>query len=116
MVRVKPEIGCFDSAEIGPIIQLEPTNPRNYLNTVEQLFLKKLKEKKGILKDVILSEEGGRFYHEQNRNVIIEIRPDEIRKLPSDYFWIDFSTLNKLVQFNNYLNIQLRNLLSLLDI
>lgn len=116
LVRVKPEIGCFDSAEVGPIVQLEPTNPRNCLNKVERLFLKKLEDKKGILKDVILSEEGGRFYHEQNRNVIIEIESDEIQKLPSDYFWLDFSTLNRLVQFNNYLNIQLRNLLSLLDI
>lgn len=118
LVRIKPEIGCFDSAEVGPIIQLEPTNPRNCLNNIEKLFLKKLEAREGIIKDVLLSEEGGRFYHEQNRNVIIEVDVDEIHKLkvPSDYFWIDYATLNKIVQFNNYLNIQLRNLLSLLDI
>lgn len=116
LIHVKPEIGCFDSAEIGPVVQLEPTNPRNNLNEIEKLLLEKLEKKSGIIKDVILSEEGGRFFHEQNRNVIIQIQPDEIPKLPSEYFWIDFSTLNKMIQFNNCLNIQLRNLLSLLDI
>ena len=32
------------------------------------------------------------------------------------YFWVDYKTLNTLVQVNNCLNIQLRNLLSLLEV
>ena len=116
LVRVKPEVGCFDSVEIGPVVQLEPANPRNMLDSVETKFMEKLERQEGIIKDVMLSEEGGRFYHEQNRNVIIEISPDEIVKVPTEYFWVDFATLNRMVQFNNCLNIQLRNLLSLLDL
>lgn len=116
LVCVKPEIGCFDGAELGPIVQLEPTNSRNELNRIEKLFLDKLNNKQGVLKDVLLSEEGGRFYHEQNRNVIIEVDDREIGTLPQDYFWLDYATLNKMIQFNNCLNIQLRNLLSLLDV
>ena len=64
----------------------------------------------------MLSEEGGRFYREQNRNVILEIKPEEMSKLPKGTVWMDFSALNLLVQSNNLLNIQLRNLLSLLDL
>ncbi len=117
LVRVRSEIGCFDGAELGPIIQLEPTNPRNCLDAIEQLFLDKLNAKQGIIKDVILSEEGGRFYHEQNRNVIIEVDKDEVcSNLPEGYFWVKFSDLNYMTQFNNCLNIQLRNLISLLDL
>lgn len=115
LVRVKPEIGCFDGAELGPTIQLEPSNPRNSIDRIEQLFLRKIEEKSGIKKDVILSEEGGRFFHEQNRNVIIEVSPEEISNLPRGYFWVNYALLNEFVQFNNCLNIQLRNLLSLLD-
>jgi oxidase EvaA len=66
--------------------------------------------------DVILSEEGGRFYHEQNNNVIIEIDPVELEVLPEEYIWVEYATLNYLVQVNNCLNIQLRNLLSLIKI
>ena len=84
-------------------------------NDVERIFRQKLERKQGILKDVLLSEEGGRFYHEQNRNVIIEIDRDELDDLSPGYFWVDFYTLNQLIQINNCLNIQLRNLLSLLD-
>ncbi|UTY40839.1 NDP-hexose 2,3-dehydratase family protein [Allocoprobacillus halotolerans] len=64
--------------------------------------------------DVLLSEEGGRFYHEQNRNIIIDIEEDF--KIPKNYFWVDYATLNQMIQFNNVCNIQLRNLISLLEI
>ena len=69
------------------------------------------------MSDVLLSEEGGRFYHEQNRNVIIEINKEDVIANEQDgYFWVDYKTLNTLVQVNNCLNIQLRNLLSLLEV
>ena len=116
MVRIKAELGSFDGAELGPVVQLEPSNPRNELNSLEKLFLKKLEKKEGIIKDVMLSEEGGRFYHEQNRNAIIEVGAGEAGPLPPGFFWVNFSTLNMMVQFNNVLNIQLRNLLALLDL
>lgn len=116
LVKIRHEIGCFDEAELGPTIQMEPTNPRNSMDKIESLFLKKMEDNASRLKDVVLSEEGGRFYHEQNRNVIINIEQAEVGKLPDDYFWVGFAMLNKMIQYNNCLNIQLRNLLSLLDI
>lgn len=115
LIRTKTEMGCFDVVEIGPIMQLEPSNKRNSLNEIEKLFLEKLEHNDGVLKDVVLSEEGGRFYHEQNRNVMIEIKPDEIERLPEGFYWIDFATLNHMIQFNNCVNIQLRNLMALVD-
>ncbi|MBR9647304.1 NDP-hexose 2,3-dehydratase family protein [Clostridium tyrobutyricum] len=116
LVAARPEIGSFDKIEIGPSIQLESTHNSYYDNEVESLFRKNVENKKSILLDVILSEEGGRFYHEQNRNVIIEIDINDISNLPKQYFWVDYSTLNFLIQVNNCLNIQLRNLLSLLEV
>ena len=116
MVKLRPEWGCFDKVELGPVVQLEPTNPRNDLDEIEKEFLRRLENNEGVVKDVLLSEEGGRFYHEQNRNVILEIEPEEISEMPDNYFWVDYATLNHIIQFNNYMNIQLRNLLSLLDI
>lgn len=116
LVRIKPEIGSFDKAEIGPSVQWEPTHYLYNDNEVEKLFRKKYENKQGVWIDVVLSEEGGRFYHEQNNNVIIEIEHDELGDLPEDYLWVNYSTLNYLVQVNNCLNIQLRNLLSLIKI
>lgn len=115
LVKVKPEIGCFDGAEIGPTIQDE-ANCIADSDCVSQLFYRKLDANSGVMCDVLLSEEGGRFYQEQNRNVIIRIDRSELGMLPRDYVWSDYGTLNILTQVNNCLNIQLRNLLSLLEI
>ncbi len=114
LVRAMPEVGCFDKIELGPAVQREATwaGPGN---DVDKLFDGRLSEKKGVLFDTMLSEEGGRFYHEQNRNMVLEIDKTELPVLPEGYFWVDYKTLNDLVQVNNCLNIQLRNLLAVLE-
>lgn len=116
LVKIKPEIGSFDKVEVGPSIQWEPTHYTYNDDLVERIFRRHIEKKNKIVYDVVLSEEGGRFFHEQNRNVIIEIDTEELVELPEDYLWVDYSALNYLVQINNCLNIQLRNLLTLLKI
>ncbi|MBP3891770.1 MAG: NDP-hexose 2,3-dehydratase family protein [Solobacterium sp.] len=115
LVQAKSEVGCFDKIEIAPSIQKEPIDQR-IENEVDQIFFDQLEKQKGIALRTVLSEEGGRFYHEENYNTIMEIEDDALTSLPSGYFWVDFQTLNTLIQFNNCLNIQLRNLISLLNL
>ncbi|MCI9371780.1 MAG: dNDP-4-keto-6-deoxy-glucose-2,3- dehydratase [Lachnospiraceae bacterium] len=115
LIKVKPEIGCFDGIEIGPTIQ-EEAGSIVIEDSVTTLFREKLDKKEGVLVDVLLSEEGGRFYREQNRNVIISVQKEEIPVVPKGYVWSDYGTMNILTQINNCLNIQLRNLLSILEI
>lgn len=114
LVRATPEVGCFDGVELGPTVQREAVCEKP-LNAVEQQFFVQWKRREKVLCQVILSEEGGRFYHEQNYNLILEVDSREIC-LPDGYFWLDYYTLNLLTQINNCLNIQLRNLLSLLEV
>lgn len=116
LIQTKSEVGCFDKIEIGPSVQLEPLdNPNSSI--VDALFTYNLEHNKGVEFSGLFSEEGGRFYQEQNRNVIMRIdKKDLPEPLPDGYFWADFQTLNILIQFNNCLNIQLRNLLSILNI
>lgn len=115
LVKIKPEIGCFDGVEIGPTIQTEADHAEED-GCVSRLFWEKLRSMEGILADVLLSEEGGRFFQEQNRNVIIRIEKKELPETIPGYVWSDYGTLNILTQINNCLNIQLRNLLSILEI
>jgi len=116
VVCAKSEIGFFDEIELGPSIQLETTHNKNNDNEVEAIFRKALQDRDSVIVDVLLSEEGGRFYHEQNRNIVLEVSYEYLRNLPQGYFLVDYSTLNYLIQVNNCLNIQLRNLLSLLEV
>ena len=113
LVKDTPEVGCFDGIELGPTIQWEAgTEPQDEIG---QFFQNRLAANQGIMYDHLLSEEGGRFYHEQNRNVLLRIKSEDLPPLPEGYFLLDYRTLNELVQINNILNIQLRNLLSLLE-
>ncbi len=114
LVKCKPEFGCFDKIEIGPTLQNEAIRDNATFDCVEKTFFDMYNSGKNVLYDVILSEEGGRFYHEQNKNIIIEV--DENLKLAEGYFWVSYNALNTLNQVNNCLNIQLRNLLSLLEV
>lgn len=114
VVRSKSEIGNFDGPELGPSIQLEADEEPS--GVIEEFFMKQYLSKNGIVHDIILSEEGGRFYHEQNQNIVLNISKESLPKLPEGYFLVDYRTLSELVQVNNVLNIQLRNLLSLLEV
>lgn len=116
LVQAKPEAGCFDGIELAPTVQLEAAVPEEEYSPVDRLFFRLLENGGEIRNNVILSEEGGRFYHEQNRNIVLRVSPEQVENLPAGYFWLDYKTLNSMVQFNNVLNIQLRNLLSLIDI
>ena len=116
LVKLCPEIGTFDKVELGPTVQWEPTHYLYNDDTVEKVFREKLENNEGIMFKSILSEEGGRFYHEQNYNVIIEVSKEELCTVPENYSWADYCTLNYLGQMNNCLNIQLRNLMALIQI
>lgn len=109
------EAGCFDGMELAPSVQLEAGTDESEYDEVTRFFFDWLSDRSCVCSDVILSEEGGRFYHEQNRNIIMRINSEQAGTLPEGYFWLDFATLNEMIQFNNVLNIQLRNLLSLLE-
>ena len=116
LVHTVSEVGCFDKIEIGPSVQLGPDN-NDEDDPVIRLFLNGLKYGDNVDFKGLFSEEGGRFYREQNLNVLLRTAKNLIPDpLPDGYFWADFETLNILIQFNNCLNIQLRNLLSLLKI
>ncbi len=117
VVRAMPEAGCFDTVELGPTIQREAVPIiRQQEKEMDRLFDLRFSSREGVFFDRLLSEEGGRFYHEQNRNVLLRIAKEDLPPLPDGYFLLDYKMLNELVQINNTLNIQLRNLLSLLEV
>lgn len=114
VVKYKKEIGNFDGPELGPTLQLEADEEP--IDEIESFFLSYYQKNRDVRYNVVLSEEGGRFYHEQNRNIILRVPTGELPPLPKGYFMVDYKTLSTLVQINNTLNIQLRNLISLLEV
>ncbi|OVE79226.1 NDP-hexose 2,3-dehydratase [bacterium I07] len=114
LVQAKLECGNFDILEMAPTVQCL-TGP--YVGSTNLPFLDYvLNAKQNQIKyDTLQSEEGGRFYREQNRNLIIETGEDFQEKLPRNYLWMTLKQLGTFLKFNNYLNIQTRSLISAIN-
>ena len=116
LVQAKLECGNFDVIELAPTIQCLTGNIPTDIEQQPIFYQYVMKASKNqIIFDTLQSEEGGRFYKEQNRNVIIEAGEDFPLKLPERYTWMTLGQLYTFLRFNNYLNIQARSLISALS-
>jgi oxidase EvaA len=110
LVRAKFEIGSFDKLELGPTIQTS----KSKLGLVDEFAYRLMDHSKKIL-SVLQSEEGGRFYHEENLNEIFEINYFEIDINDTDLIWMSYSQIQELMKYSAIVNIQLRTMMSLLS-
>jgi len=112
-VQAKLECGNHDIIEFAPTVQCLTGNYRQTQEGALPFLHYVLNAKpEQIIFDTLQSEEGGRFYREQNRNIII-IAGDEVPiKLPDKYIWMTLNQLYTFQKFNNYLNIQTRSLIA----
>jgi len=114
LVQAKFECGNLDILELAPTVQCltgDYRNPLFYKPPFLDDVLATPKER--ILLDVMQSEEGGRFYQEQNRNMIVRVPEDfPVSGLPENFIWMTLGQMKTFLKFNNYLNIQARSLIS----
>lgn len=120
IVQAKLECGNQDIFELAPTVQCltggyleingEPVCDIPFLSDL-------LAASKGsVIYDSMQSEEGGRFYREQNRNIIALVGDEFSIDLPERYIWMTLNQLMIFMKFNNYLNVQARNLISLIGL
>jgi len=112
-VQAKLECGNHDILEFAPTVQCLTGNYRQTekgaLPFLDYILSAKPEQ---IIFDAMQSEEGGRFFREQNRNMIVLAEDDVSIELPDNYIWMTLHQLRTFMRFNNYLNIQARNLIS----
>ena len=101
----------FDGVEMAPTIQLSEENLKD--SEFYTVFNNKIGTS-AVLFDAMQSEEGGRFFQEQNRNMVIEI--DEDLSIPDNFLWMTVQQLKTFLQYNNYVNIQSRSILASLPL
>lgn len=116
LVQAKVECGNLDILEIAPTVQCLTGNYRDTQKGRLPFLEYVLNAKPHQIKfDTFQSEEGGRFFQEQNRNLIIEADDDFDKEVPGNYIWMTLVQLKLFLKFNNYLNIQARSLISAID-
>ena len=114
LVQAKLESGNFDILELAPTVQCLTGSYESEKSLGSLPFLSYVLNAKPeqMIFDTLQSEEGGRFYQEQNRSMLITVDEDFPMEVPHNYIWITLNQLKTFIKFNNYLNIQARSLIS----
>lgn len=114
LTQIKIEPGIFDMLEYGPTIQTN--NIMNYQDDCMINYYLNSKASFKTVHDSIQSEEGGRFYLEENINTIVLLENNnDLVEIPENYCWISLSDALFINSINSLFNIQLRSLISLID-
>ncbi len=116
LVQAKSEPGNLDLIELAPTIQCSLANYSSHTNYPHYIDLLDQIPSENIHFDTMQSEEGGRFYHDQNRYVIAEVDSAMVREIKPNYKWMTLGQIKELIRFNNYFNIEARGLLSCLKV
>ena len=111
LAQAKMEPGCAEILEIGPTVQITTPFPGEDPATIP--FAADVLRARGLLHyDVVQSEEGGRFFHEGNRHVLMEMAPDFAAEPPAFYHWMTFAQLHRFITTGHCVNIEARSLMA----
>jgi len=112
LMQAKVEPGNIDIIEIAPTVSCSAVNfkrQQGYHIPFLDYFLNASAQQ--IRYSAVQSEEGGRFYHFLNRNMVVELEESDKIDLPENYIWM---TLGQVMEFlkHGYMNIDARTLLA----
>jgi dTDP-4-dehydro-6-deoxy-alpha-D-glucopyranose 2,3-dehydratase len=112
-VQAKIETGNFDIVEFAPTVQAVNRDFRKS-NSEDLPFLNYVinASTQQIVFDIMQSEEGGRFYHDQNRYLLVMAESTFPELLPQYFIWMTLNQINTFIKINNVFNIQARSLVA----
>lgn len=117
LVQAKVEPGNFDVVELSPTVQCLTGSYRGAAANLLPPFAEYVMQATHgqIRFDSLQSEEGGRFFREENRNLIVAADDRMPATLPANYVWMTAGQLKEFIQYNNFVNVQARSLLASLS-
>ncbi len=116
LVRASVEPGNFDTVDLGPTVVFSGSHDAVLSGDAARfldLFINASPEQ--VRYSAVQSEEGGRFYHFQNRYMIVDLPPDAPFDVPEHFMWITLAQLQSLAR-HGYVNIEARSLLACLPL
>ena len=114
LIQAKLEAGNFDIIEMAPTVQCLTGDYRAGKNEYVVPYLDTILNapKENVWYSCYQSEEGGRFFQEQNLNAIIEVGDDFSIEVGENYCWMTLTQILSFATYNNYLNSAARSLIS----
>lgn len=117
LVQAKVEPGNFDVVEMAPTVQCLTGSYQGVSPNLLPPFTEYVQQvpREQIRFDTMQSEEGGRFFREENRNLIVEAGEELPEELPPNYIWMTAGQVKEFIKYNNFVNVQARGLLAALS-
>ncbi|HEX7344218.1 MAG TPA: NDP-hexose 2,3-dehydratase family protein [bacterium] len=113
LVQLKLESGNIDLLGMAPTVQcITGSYEVGDLPPYVGEMLKPAQS--AVVFDTMQSEEGGRFFQESNRNLMLLGDETFLIEAPPRYHWISLRQLKQFLAFNNYLNVEARSLLAII--
>lgn len=117
LIQAKVEPGNMDIVEMSPTVQCTTGDYRRVSAEKRPPYLNYVLNSPPdqVVFDVHLSEEGGRFFREANRNMVVLAGDDvSVEDIPENYAWMTLAQIKEFIKYNNYLNVECRCLVSCL--
>jgi oxidase EvaA len=111
LVQAKVEAGNLDLIELAPTVSCSNYEYVKFIQNRPFFYDLIFDNSSKIMFDSLQSEEGGRFYEIQNRNMIVEI-PETIKlDLPVNYAWMTLAQMKEFMRYGKF-NIEARSIIS----
>ena len=114
LLQAKAEPGNINTYQLSPTVQATRSNYRKLHGGKSTLYLDYFTDnnKVEVLVDQLQSEQGARFYHKRNRNIIIRVPNDHNLSTGKNYRWLTLGQILKLTQKDNSINMDTRSVIS----
>jgi len=114
LVQAKVEPGNRDIIELSPTVTCS-----NYQSLLKKenkpfCFEEMLNPLNKVHYNSLQSEEGGRFYKLQNRNMIVELAVNKNMPVPENYIWMTLRQMREFMRYGMF-NIEARSLIAALS-
>ena len=116
LIQAKEEPGNINNVHISTTVMATESNLKRVYKGKKVLFAEYFLDSKKarVIFKKKQSEEGARFYKKTNLNIIVEIKENDLNKIPDNFKWTTLYQLKELLKKPNTVNAPARSVISCL--
>ena len=114
LLQAKIEPGNLNVVQLSPTLQATRSNYMRVHGGATPNYLEYFTGDKevAVLVDQLQSEQGARFLHKRNRNIIVEVEANQELEVKDGFIWATLGQLKELLRFPNVVNMDSRTVMS----
>ena len=114
LMQAKIEPGNLNVVQLSPTLQATRSNYTRVHKGAIPKYLEYFTGEKNVyvLVDQLQSEQGARFLHKRNRNIIVEVEESDPIEILDGFIWLSLGQIKELISYPNVLNMDTRTVIS----